>query len=378
VKFVLLLAALALGFVGGLLVDGMSDKNVRIGPTRGGSPDGLDGNTPDSGGTSGSTGGTVVVPIPDIARAVRRNRRSPRTQKEMAAFVYACKARGKEAVGALREFLKSNEDVAISLWQFDGSELRGYPSLRAAYLEALRVIPGTEATNALQEVFDSTGSLEESYYCALALKERGGGDWAQDLLERVDSAKPTGQQLHILPAMVGLAAVEDPVATAEKIEQRAPRGADRSDPRVLATGLSKMPIEAALATSDRLLGDPTVTTRAKSRYLSMLLRKRLEVEVISSVRRAVERGGMEPELVTHAVNDAVSSVGFIEDSRLYQMAVVEDDRVAAGKASDRFKRRMEEARRLVTAAFGPGSSDPRAQLALKRLDAAQRNFEKLE
>jgi hypothetical protein len=178
--------------------------------------------------------------------------------------------------------------------------------------------------------------------------------------------------------MVELAAVEDPVATAHKIEQRAPRGADGSDPRVLAAGLAKMPLEAALATSDRLLADPTITTRAKSRYLSTLLRKRLEVEAIASVRRAVERGGLEPDLVTRAVDDTVSSVGFIEDSRLFQLAIVENDSVGAGKAKGRFLRRLEEARRLVAAAYGPGSSDPRAQQALKRLAAAQRNFEKLE
>ncbi|MCZ6786175.1 MAG: hypothetical protein O7E54_03315 [Planctomycetota bacterium] len=377
-KFVLILAALALGFVAGLLVGGMPEKSVRIAPIRGGSTDDPNGGPPDGGGTSGRVASTAVVPIPDIPRIVRRDRRSARTQKEMAAFVYTCKARGKEAVGALRAFLKRGENVEITLWRFDGTELRGYPSLRAAYLEALRRIPGTEATNALQEVFDSTGSLEESYYCALALKERGGGDWVEDLLERVDTAKPTGPQLHILPAMVELAAVEDPVATAHKIEQRAPRGADGSDPRVLAAGLAKMPLEAALATSDRLLADPTITVRAKSRYLSTLLRKRLEVEAIASVRRAVERGGLEPDLVTRAVDDTVSSVGFIEDSRLFQLAIVENDSVAAGKAKGRFLRRLEEARRLVAAAYGPGSSDPRAQQALKRLAAAQRNFEKLE
>ncbi len=81
----------------------------------------------------------------------------------MAAFVMACSAHGAEAVPSLLSFLLAGEDLVTHQrpsWSYSDGELNVYPTVRAAYLDALGAIPSDAATEALGEVLGATGSIE--------------------------------------------------------------------------------------------------------------------------------------------------------------------------------------------------------------------------
>ncbi|MEE8105052.1 MAG: hypothetical protein V3T86_05910 [Planctomycetota bacterium] len=370
-RVVLLAAAVAVGFVGGLLY-GERQGASRIAerpPAKFGPDITLPKKLPDT-PKNGETPVEirVTVPLPDVEYAARTRPNAPRTQKELAAFVYACAARGKEAVPLLQSLLDSGRDARIrKVWKFspDG-EMDGYASLRAAYLEALRSIAGEDAAQALEQAYRGA-STEESYLIALALSERGRYGWAGTLLDRADKSGAPAEAMHLLPKMVALAAGAEPGETAARLEANAPRGASTSDPRVMATALAHMPLQNALATADRLLADPDITLRAKTRYLNSLLTGRAELEAIRTVRVAIERAGTSEALRAAAVNDAVKSRGFLNDKLAYQHARAKGNNAAAQAARERFDRRAEEVRALIVSAYGPGSTNRRAEVALQRL-----------
>jgi len=349
-RVILLAAAVAVGFVGGMLYgDGNQASRVieRTGTESGPDltfPTELPG-PPKNGEDPVAV--RVTVPLPDVEYAVRTRPNAPRTQKELAAFVYACAARGKEAVPLLESLLKSGRDAQIrKVWKFspDG-EMDGYASLRSAYLEALRSIAGEDATHALEQAYRSA-STEESYLIALALSERGRYGWAGTLLDRADQSGAPAEAMHLLPKMVALAATNEPGETAARLEAGAPRGASTNDPRVMAAALAHMPLQTALSAADRLLGDPDITLRAKTRYLNSLLTGRTELEAIRTVRVAIERAGTSEALRAAAVNDAVRSRGFLSDRLAYQHARAKGNNAAAQAARERFDRRARPLRGL--------------------------------
>jgi len=370
-RVILLVAAVAVGFVGGMLY-GERDQASRIieRPVTGGGPAGtFPTKLPDRPNNGENPVAVhVTVPLPDIEYAARTRPNAPRTQKELAAFVYACAARGAEAVPLLESLLEAGHDVPIrKAWKFSPEgELDGYASLRAAYLEALRSIPGEAASQALEQAY-RVATPEESYLIALALSERGRGGWAGALLDRADKRTAPSAAMHLLPKMVALAATHEPGETAARLESTAPRGTSTNDPRVMATALAHMPLQTALSAADRLLSDPDITLRAKTRYLNSLLTGRTELEAIRTVRVAIERAGTSEALRAAAVNDAVRSRGFLSDRLAYQHARAKGNNAAAQAARERFDRRAEEVRALIVAAYGRGSTDRRAEIALQRL-----------
>ncbi|MGQ0613331.1 MAG: hypothetical protein ACT4PV_06305 [Planctomycetaceae bacterium] len=302
---------------------------------------------------------------------------SPRTQKRLAAFVHACAARGEGALPELLAFLRTGEDVeAAKTWSFVDGELREYPSLRAACLEALRAIPGRAATDALREAFASPASLEEATYAALALHERGDASWVGALLERAARSEAPAQQ-HIVKLAAQMAGAADPEAAGAALEAAAPRGDARGDPKDLAAVLTGMPLASARATALRLLQDGAVTVLAKSRYLRAISRRN-DPEAVAILREALEGPGLQGDLRVDAANAAVDAAGFFEDLRLLEMAQAQGDGPGADGAIRRLRDRSAEARRAVGAAFGvdPAStSDPRATLLLQRIREIEERIE---
>ncbi len=316
--------------------------------------------------------------IPALLEAVRAQPPlSPRIQKRLAAFVHACAARGEEALPELLAFLRTGNDVeAGKAWAFVDGELRDYPSLRAACLEALRAIPGRAATDALREAFASTVSLEESTYAALALHERGDASWVGTLLERAARSDAPAQQ-HIVKMAAEMAGAADPDAAGAALEAMAPRGDARGDPQDLASVLTGMPPAAARATALRLLQDDAITVLAKSRYLRAVAR-RIDPEAVAILREALEGPGLQGDLRVDAANAAVDAAGFFEDVRLLDLAQAQGDGPGADGALRRLRLRCAEARRAVGAAFGvdPAStSDPRAAPLLQRLREIEKRTE---
>ena len=61
------------------------------------------------------------------------------------------------------------------------------------------------------------------------------------------------------------------------------------------------------------------------------------------------------------------SRGFLSDRLTYQTARAKGNNAAAQAARERFDRRAEEVRALIVAAYGRGSTDRRAEIALQRL-----------
>lgn len=367
----LLLAACAAGFVAGYLVGSGRESPGRREAGRAPLPE-----TPEAGG---STAGRSTPPRPpDVSFAppdVRRAPQSPRTQKDLAAFVVGLAARGSAAVPEILAFLRSGEDVELrKVWSFEQGELRDYPTLRSAYLEALRRISGGDSDRALRELFPTARSLEESYCIALALSERGDGSWTDSLAQRVGAAAEPAR-LGLQTAMVELAARTDPVGTARQVEVSAPRGEDGTDPQPLAAALRALPLDAARATAERLLGDAAVTPRAKGRYLDSIFR-RGEPEIFDSVRSLLAGGALAGDLAVTAANAAVNSYGFVEDIQEIHRARADRDGAAEQLALARFGRRIEAARALVGAAFAvdPGNTqDARALSCLRMLEAHEGN-----
>ncbi len=368
-RWIIPVLALATGFLGGLLVGG-AESGHSNGDRRGA---GIENPfRPGPSGNGGGSGGTTGQPrnpkeLPEILEPIRSNPLSPASQKRMAAFVMACSTQGGEAVPHLLSFLLAGEDLVThrrSSWSYMDGELNQYPTVRAAYLEALGAIPSEEATEALGKVLDTTESVEESYFIARLLQQRGERDWAPIVLERALKTAPQPVTLPTLQRIVRLAAETDPSGTARRMETDAPRDQDGRDPIVLAAGLETMQLAAAQATAARLLNDEGITVRARSRFLTSFT-KRGEVGVLHTLREIVEGGALPDELRTAAAHAAVNSPGFSQDRLQYDLARAQKDANAESEARSRFTGRLDEATRLVDAAFQ--ADDPRANFLRKRL-----------
>ncbi|MFQ5846011.1 MAG: hypothetical protein ACE5JG_13590 [Planctomycetota bacterium] len=382
-RLLLPLLALGTGFFAGLLVGGGDgERRTHVSPAEPGPAPGQVG----TGG--GSAAGRPAPgapgspePLPRLLAAVRERPKGPAAQKRLAAFVLACRGRGADAIPELMRLLGGGGDVETQVragWIYQDGELKSYPTLRAACLEALHAIPDSRATDALREVLERTSSVEETYFIGRALRERGASGWVGFVLDRALGAEPRPILLPRRQEMVQLAAEVDPARTAARMETESPRGEDARDPMVLAAGLETMPLDTAQATVARLLDDSAVTLRAKKRFLESF-GSRSEPEALTTLRELLEAGTLSGELRIDAAMRAVNSPGFWEDQRRYAEARARGDAGAAERSRARFRRRLEAARLVVDAAYGiePGTSDDaRARPALRRLELLARLMER--
>ncbi len=328
-------------------------------------------------GGGGRTQGSGVDPPPappgiDAARplpAVEASDPSP--------FLAECVSRPREAVPQLRALLRGGTDVAYQpRWLFREGRLEGYPTLRAVYLAALARIEGQDATDALASALDETGSLEESCLIAWELSRRGAAGWVPAVLERCDR-EPDPARLQLQLAMAELSARSDPAATAQHLVERAPRGEEGKDPRVLAAALRALPLDRAAEGLAGLLEDPRVTRRAKSRYGKEML-ARAEAESVARVREIVERGRLDEATLQELSQEAAQSIVFLEEIAAYGQARARGDRDVAGEIRARFLRRVDETYRLASVALGvdiASSDDLRAANVRRLLDAHRAKFD---
>ncbi len=286
--------------------------------------------------------GTVDPRAPEAALLdVRAAPTSPLAQKSLAAFAMAQAARGRDAVPDLVDMLRSPDTDCGRPWEFTDGQLREYPSVRAACLEALRQIDAPESTRALRSWLDVTEVAGEAYLAALALSERGEAGFALRLLDVAVEADGT-----VPVEMVRLAARSDPGGTAKRIADAAPRGEEGRDPGILARGLAYAGWEQAGPVARGLLEEPGVTEKARVRYAEALL-QRPEPEALALVREALGRGALPAKQAENLAEMAVASRAFADDLRAAQGG----DTAARARA----QAFAEEARRLIDAAGRAGA-----------------------
>jgi len=288
---------------------------------------------------------TAAGPV-DLLLDVRASPASPAAQKSLAAFAIAQAARGRDAVPDLVDLLRKPDIDCGKQWEFTDGQLREYPSVRAACLDALRRIDTPDSTRALRSWLDVTEVAGEAYLVGLALSERGETGFAPRLLDvavEADGSVPL--------EMVRLAAVSDPSVTARRIADGAPRGAEDRDAGVLARGLAFVPWEQAAPVARGLLEETAVTGKARVRYAEALL-ARPEADALRVVREAFERGAFPAKAAGELAEHAVAARAFGEDLR----AAREGDSAARARA----EARAVEARRLIDAAERAGAEGTEA------------------
>jgi len=332
------------------------------------------GDTP--GHTNGSKPGQPPPPspLPDIARSAQANPFTADTQKELAAFVQECRGRGAEAVPLLLQLLAKGEDRKLQpRWNFRKGSLEGFPTLRSAYLTALRSIEGDEATFAMREVMKELRTAGESFLLAQELRTRGAGGWTDDLL-RTALSNVTPAALSLRREMVRLAAESDPEGMATALIREIPRGESKEDGRLVSGALRVLPVQIALSAATPLLTDDDVTYRAKGNLIRTML-NRPESEVFSTMREEVLRGGYDEQLRVAVAYAAANSQSFFTDAAELAVARANKDTAKADAIQRRFEQRIHAAEELVSAALDldiESSSDMRAA-AMRRTLAAHRS-----
>lgn len=305
---------------------------------------------------------------------VRRDPRSARAQECLAGFVARCTARGAAAVPELVAFLHDGDDIDCErAWDVVDGELRGYPTLRAAFVDALRRIPGPESTAALRNLVGTTRSGGEAYLAALTLRRRGETGWEPSLLRLVGADDADPRTRGVQGPLVELVSVAAPEETARALEDRAPRGAGGPDPGPLARALTHLPWDTAERAGARLLDDPNVTATAKKRYVDALAR-RLEPGALRVVREALARDALPDAIHRDLVALTVDAPAFRLDARAYAAARKAGDRAALAEIRQRAEARVAEARQVVAILFAGRLGSARAKQALRRVDAQLTRF----
>lgn len=319
-------------------------------------------------GTNEGTG--APARLPDVMAAVRKGPMQPGSQQDLTQFVAACRAMGPDAVPKLLRMLRLDNDVRTSpRWQFKNGQLVDYPTIRATYIAALRGIPGQEAGAALVSLLPDATSAEEAYLISLSMQERGLSGWTEDLLSRAQKGNAANQQLRM--QMAQFAAAKDPVGTAARIINDAPRGASKSDGRILMAATKSLPLGTAITTAEQLIDDQEVTYRTKQLLMSKLL-ERPDPEIYTALEELITRRDVGEELKIRAAHEAVTNPSFFVDMKMYQIAMANDDVAETDKIRRRFELRLRNAKSLVSTALGldlETSTDKRAQSLNRRLQA---------
>jgi len=316
-------------------------------------------------------------PLPDIAKSAHAAPFSAATQKELAEFVAECRRRGAEAVPLLLQLLAQNDDQNLQpRWKFRKGELQGFPTLRAAYIAALRAIPGAEATFAMRELMRASRSAEESYLLATELNERGRGGWSGDLL-RTALAGATPAALDLRREMVALATRSDPAEAALVLARDIPRGESNDDGQLIAGALGVLPLNLAISAGAPLVADADVTYRAKGHVIRAML-NRSEPEVFGALRDEVARNSMDKAIRVAIAYAAANSSSFFADAAAHDLARAAKDTAKADALRRQFDARMLAAEELISTALDldlGSSSEMRAAAMRRTLAAHRKRFE---
>ncbi|MHC4939610.1 MAG: hypothetical protein ACYTHK_11620 [Planctomycetota bacterium] len=291
--------------------------------------------------------------------------------EEPDKFVAVCRNRGAEVVPMLLRRLRLDKDEKLlPRWVFKDGRLVGHPTKRSVYIAALAAVPGESAANGLLELMTAARSAEEAYQIAIALRSRDLDGWSGELLDR--AAKGTAANQRVRMEMAAFAAKADPGGTAAHVFETAPRGDSTDDGRVLATAVTALPAETAVATTGSILDDAGITYRAKGALVRTLLRMRPESSVLGAVEEQILAGRMDERLRVEAAHAAANSIWFVNDRNAYQTAVAAGDTAKADAVRRRFEERVRAAESLIRTALGEDEKRIRSILAV--LEAHKKRF----
>ena len=281
-------------------------------------------------------------PLPDLATVARADPHTARTQNLLARFVRTAPQRGAESVPLILALLLANDDVTLlPRWTYVDGHPDGFPSLRAAYIEALRAIPGKDASRALQEVLKTTRAAEEAYLLGLALEERRQTGWAPTVLRHAF----VRDQRAAAKRIVALASRADPAGTAATMLERAPDA-----PAALEWCIAALPADHARFTTETAVRSETLPYKAKALAVRGLC-NRAEIDGLRTLSEMAARGEMRGRLGLEAAYAMTQSPQFRIDALAYRRAVAERDGAAAAKARARFDDRMLAVRRYCADAL---------------------------
>ncbi|MHC4164981.1 MAG: hypothetical protein ACYSUM_22940 [Planctomycetota bacterium] len=352
----LAVAVLAAAGVAGLLLYGNRSE-----PATGGRPA-----TPTDPQPRAAPPTNTSAPLPDIEAQLRGRARMPGVQADLDRFVSLCVARGSDVVPQLLERLRDRPDVVFEpRWVFSGRRVKGYPTLRSAYLTALILIEGRDAEEALRDVLDLTQSVEETHQIAHGLLGRGARGWVATAVER--ALQPgTAVQRPTQKSLLEIAAEANPAETSVLLVARAPRGNDATDPTVLSHGLKALPLDTAVYTGQTLLDDVEVTGKAKKRILRDLC-GREEIDVFDRLQESMQRGTWSESLRLDVAYAAANAPAFFTDPIHYSMAKAAGRGPRLYQIRERYNRRLQEVEQLIAAALAHLPADDARVLSLRRM-----------
>jgi hypothetical protein len=109
---------------------------------------------------------------------------SPEQVDQWRKGLQALVQEGVAAIPAIREFLEKNVDLDYTA--ANGRQLLGYSSLRAAFLDALQQIGGSEATDVMLQTLQTTAVPSEIARLADYLEQQAPGQYRQQTVSAVN------------------------------------------------------------------------------------------------------------------------------------------------------------------------------------------------
>ncbi len=293
--------------------------------------------------------------------ALRGKEESEHAQRLMLGVVAEAALRGPAMYPEIRRLLDEGHDVTFK--SYDGDK-PGYPTLRVALLAAAEATGDPEAAALILDVAQTTQSPVELVFGAHLLDRLGALEpaIAQRTLDAF--AQPLSEQQRkaiggVARQVVAAAAGADPVY-AESYLARQIRITEgpRADARTLAPILDGLPADRARAVVETTLHAPDVAEPTKA-LLAARAAGRSEIELLASLRRTMEGGGLSPAVGTAVARASVSGQAYGRLDRQARTAVKAGDFARAEVVAAEYALRLDETARVLGAADARGTPLPR-------------------
>lgn len=316
--------------------------------------------------------------VRDFVGAIGKAGDSLRSQQMLVALVGEAALRGGEMLPELREMLM--EGTEIQFPSYDQSA-PGYPSLRAALLDAVAATGDPAAADLLREVAMTTQSPVEIAFSAHLLERMDGLDvpTARRLLDSL-SAPLTDQQRKVAEAVirkvVPAAARVDP-AYAEQV-----LATQLSDPKAdyRSVVIALDGIEAERARDFTLMAATNNDYSEKARIaLASRAAARPEIEILSGLRQSIEARTFPPKAAAQVARSSLNGGAFGSIERDIRVALKNNDFQAATRHVNAYDARLTEARRTLAAARMAGAQvegeyDKQAAVYQSRLEQTRKRI----
>ena len=240
--------------------------------------------------------------------------------KDLKKQLQELRERGADSVPAIRDFLRSQQDVIFD--KMPGGKLAEQPTLRLALMDALRQIGGADAIALSLEEFRMTRAPSEIAMLALNLEELAPGVYRDEALRTVVGAlqglAQTKDPLEVRPLFEALQALGGPEAmtTLEQLPHNADaveylRNKDTRISPAVATyaliTLASLPDGEGISSLFDLAGDPTVPAAHRTAEpVRMLAQASADQAQAAADLVALAQWNQIPERAWNGVADALA------------------------------------------------------------------------